>query len=240
MKLKFCKVDVGKPTPQKTFTRKVFRYYMEVIGYTRKEFTTILGVNHRIFTNGVKAYYTKEQIEKLKAKKIVKTNIGNRVRTWDEKLKNIERFIPGFTKLFITNTKENPEIVIRELLKINDEFYKFKQALKPIKKYLNQSLTRLGKDRLNMVGNGLEAKVKFILDDLGINYQCQFKLGKFFYDFRVNNTLIEVDGRQYHGKGINMPKDKLAKLKGFKVLRLPEIMILRQPLKIKGCLKKLV
>ncbi len=240
MKLKFCKVEVGKSKPQKTLTKKVFKYYFENMGYTRKDFTLKLKLNHRIFTNGLRSYYTAEDIEELRVKKIVKGNICKRVETWDEKLKDIERFIPGFTNLFKENTKENPDLVIKQLILINDEFYKFKKALKPIKKYLNQSLGRLGKRRLNMVSNGLEAKVKFMMDELGIKYICQYKVGKYSYDFKVGNTLIEVDGRQYHNTRDDKPKSQNALVNKFKLLRLKQTMVEKQPLKTRECLKKLV
>lgn len=240
MKLEFVKVDVGKSKPQKTLKKEVFKHYFETMGYSRKEFTTKLGLNHRVFTNGLKAYYTKEQIEELRIKKIVKTNIGNRVITWENKLKDIEVFIPGFTKLFIDNVKDNPEVVLEKLVEINDLFYKFKKALKPIKKYLNQSLTRLGKDRIRLVGNGLEATVKFILDDLGIIYTCQFPLGSYRYDFKINNTLIEVDGKQYHeDNSRDISKEKYAHNRGYKLLRLTEEMIKKQPIKTRKCLQNL-
>lgn len=240
MKLEFCRVNIhGKKNPQKTFTKVVFKYYFENLRYTRNDFVNILNVNHRIFTVGLRAYYSNKDIEKLRVQKIVNGNIGNRIKTWDEKLKDIEKFSPGFIDLFKFNVKENPEIVINKLLEINDNFYKFKQALKPIKKYLNQSLDRLGKDRLNMVGNGLEAKVKFILDDLGLKYKCQFKVDKFIFDFKVNNTLIEVDGKQFHNISRDKPKSKCAKDFKFNLLRLTENDIKTNPQKIIKCLKKL-
>lgn len=241
MQLEFVKVNIpGMERPQKTFTPEVFKYYFEIMGYSRKQFTTELGVNHRIFTRGLKAYYTPEHIERLRVKKIVRSNVGGRVKLWADKLADIEVFLPGFSKVFEDNIKDNPSIVMAEMVKLNDQFYKAKLAMRPIRTYINQSLSRLGEKRISIVANGLEAKVKFILDDLGLAYECQFKLGKYAYDFKVGETLIEVDG-QYHekGEGNDIVKTKKAIKSGYTLLRLTTDMIKKQPLKTRRCLAKL-
>ena len=52
--------------------------------------------------------------------------------------------------------------------------------------------------------SSLEIKVEKFLEDLGISFQKQFYLYSedkntlFFYDFKVNNVLIEVQGRYWH------------------------------------------
>lgn len=241
MKLAFTKVEVGKSKPQKTLTQKVFKYYFEELGYSRKDFTEKLGLNHRIFTYGLKVYYTREKIEELRAKKIVKTNIGNRIRTWEDKLSSIEKFYPGFTELFKENVKDSPEKVLEKLQEINDDFYRFKHAMKPIKKYLNQSLNRLGKERIRLVGNGLEFKVKNLLDGLSIPHSCQYPLGKYRFDFKIGESvLLEVDGKQYHrDTGKDSKKEVFANNQGYRVIRISESMINKQPLKTIECLKKL-
>lgn len=241
MQLVFVKVPQrGKSKPQKTLREDIFKYYLEELGYSRRMFTDILGLNHRIFTVGVMAYYTPEQMEKLRRKKIVKGNILGRMVKWEDKMANIEVFIPGFTKIFQDNIKDNPNAIMEVLVELNDKFYKAKHAMKPIKKYVNQSLKRSGGKRINLVSNGLEAKIKFILDELGFKYECQYKIKKYLYDFQVGKTLIEVDGR-YHEKTKDRDdlKENIAKTHGFKILRISEEMVKRQPLKTRRCLQRL-
>jgi very-short-patch-repair endonuclease len=226
---------------QKTLIEEQFRHYVEELLYTRKDFTSKLGLNHRYFTAGLRAYYSPEEVEELRRKKLVSSNIHCRVRTWEQKLSDIEPFYPGFTKIFQDNIKENPELVMKALIDLNDMFYKVKQAIKPIKKYANQSLSRQGKARMNFVANGLEARVKFALDELGIEYQPAFGIGNRRFDFRVGHTLIEVDGGQYHelGNKRDKVKEKLAKKAGYKILRLDEKLVKSQPLKLRRCLNQL-
>lgn len=240
MELQFTKVEVGKSKPQKTLAYPIFKYYFEVLGYTRKEFTTKLGVNHRVFTVGLKAYYSPEKIEELRRNKIVKSNVRGRIKKWEDKLKDIEILSPGFTSIFEGNIKDNPEYIMRALIELNDKFYRAKLAMRPIKKYTNQAISRKGGSRVNLVGNGLEARVKFILDELGITYHCQFPVGKYFFDFRVSNTLIEVDGKQYHDNSEkDEKKQKFAEKKGYTIIRLTEEQIKKEPLYTKRCLSQL-
>lgn len=83
-----------------------------------------------------------------------------------------------------------------------------------------------------------ELEVKKILEDNNINYEHQKYVGNKLFDFYLPdyNLLIEVDGVFYHGKGIKDEdlkydiqkgirindkfKDKLAKDRGFKLLRI--------------------
>lgn len=241
MELEFVKVNVPNKLPQKTLRKDIFEYYFETKGYTRKDFTSKLGLNHRIFTVGLRAYYTAEKIEELRTRKIVSSNIGKRVRKWEDKLNDIEVFSPGFKEIFKNNVKNNPEKVMQALIELNDKFYKAKIAMRPIKKYANQSLSRLGKDRMRLVANGLEAKFKFILDELGFKYTCQFSIGKYSYDFKVNNILFEIDGR-YHEDTLEYDKKKEDKAiaKGYKLIRFTEEELKKEPLRIRKCLKKLL
>lgn len=240
MELVFVKVAIkGCNQPQKTLREDIFKYYFEELHYTRKDFTSKLGLNHRIFTRGMKTYYTPEKIEELRIKKIVKHNTGGRVKLWDEKLNDIEVFVPGFKKLFEDNVKENPGVLMDRLIEINDKFYRFKLAVRPIKKYINQAISRKGEERKKFVANGLEAKVKFWLDDLGIKYECQFSLGKFFYDFRIGKTLLEVDGNLHTEKG-DFIKTNYAKVKGYSLYRINKEEIRKEPIRIKKWLKELL
>lgn len=242
MKLEFVKVTVpGYNNPQRTLVYEVFKYYFEDLQYTRKMFTEKLGVNHRVFTIGLRAYYTPEKIEELRAKKIVRSNIGVRVKQWADKLGDIEVFLPGFSTLFQDSIKEHPEKVMLALVELNDKFYRAKEAMKPIKKYANQAIKRKGGSSICLVANGLEARFKFILDELGIEYESQFNIRKYSYDFKVGNNLIEVDGR-YHEKTRlrDKIKNKVAKDEGYNIIRFTEDQVKKQPLKIKRCLKNLV
>ena len=58
--------------------------------------------------------------------------------------------------------------------------------------------------------NQLEAKLARLMDEAGIDYQWQFRLGRYVYDFRLpNRTLIEVHGSFWHGEPRIYPPDKL-------------------------------
>lgn len=58
--------------------------------------------------------------------------------------------------------------------------------------------------------NQLEAKLARLMDEAGIDYQWQFRLGRFVYDFRLpNSTLIEVHGSYWHADPRLYPPDKL-------------------------------
>ena len=58
--------------------------------------------------------------------------------------------------------------------------------------------------------NQLEAKLARLMDEAGIDYQWQFRLGRYVYDFRLSNhTLIEVHGSYWHGDPRIYPPDKL-------------------------------
>lgn len=241
MELVFVKVIIpGKNNPQKTLREDIFRYYFEDLKYTRKKFTSELGLNHRIFTYGIKAYYKAEDVEELRVKKIVRSNLGQAITKWEDKLKAIEVFQPGFTGLFKDNIKDNPEVVMKAIVELNDKFYRAKIAIRPIKKYTNQAITRKGGNRVNLVGNGLEARIKFMLDELGIIYECQYKLGKYYFDFRVGKFLLEVDGAKYHANPKkDMIKTRLAQSQGFEIIRITDEMIKKQPLKVRKCLLRL-
>lgn len=235
----------GIDKPQKTLREEVFRYFFEDLGYTRKDFTEKLNLNHRRFTTGLRAYYNPEDIEELRVKKIVNGNIGSRVKTWDDKLGDVEKFIPNYKTLFRDNLKDNPEMLMQLIVKTNQDFYKFKEAIKPIKKYLNQALKRRGLNSIRLVSNGLEAKVATMLSNLQIDYVSQYRVGKHYYDFYLtnSNTLLEVHGKQFHTSEPDIKKDKLksklAKKSGYNYYSITDKQIKTQPIKTKECLKKL-
>jgi len=58
--------------------------------------------------------------------------------------------------------------------------------------------------------NQLEAKLAWLMDEAGTDYQRQFRLGRYVCDFRLpKNTLVEVHGSYWHGDPRLYPPDKL-------------------------------
>lgn len=57
----------------------------------------------------------------------------------------------------------------------------------------------------------------------GIEYEHQFQLGEYFYDFKAGNTLIEYDEPHHHSdskqRAIDLQKDLYAKSRGYNVMR---------------------
>jgi len=71
-------------------------------------------------------------------------------------------------------------------------------------------------------GSSLEKKLSHILDSMGVEFETQFQIGGFRYDFKLNNVLIEVQGSYWHSKPQRIQRDeykrKLAIKSGYKLL----------------------
>ncbi|MBM3322200.1 hypothetical protein FJY69_01780 [candidate division WOR-3 bacterium] len=58
--------------------------------------------------------------------------------------------------------------------------------------------------------NRLEAKFAGLLDDWGLDYQWQFRLGRYVYDFELpGRLLVEVHGTYWHADPRFYPPDQL-------------------------------
>jgi len=76
---------------------------------------------------------------------------------------------------------------------------------------------------LPYVGFG-EMEVADILENAGVQYQTQFAIDSFNYDFKVGKTLLEIDGPSARNK-VRRERDtlktRLAESKGYRVLHIP-------------------
>ena len=196
---------------------KCFRHLVEVEGYTKKKIRDKFGIGHRIWALSLNTYYTPLEIEKLRRKKIMSTRQSVKPVRWRERAKVLENFYPGIIKLVEDGNYEKILGVIREL---NHLIYDSKESLRLLLKHVRHGSKRRGL-KLNLVANALEYKVEKVLIELGLNYICQYPIGKRQFDFRVGKLLIEVDGR-YHSERTDKVKNKLAHKKGYKLLRLKE------------------
>lgn len=246
MEIKYVTIKIpGYKNPQTIIEESQFRHLFETQGYSRKAFRDKLGIGPSKFNKSVWYYYTPEQIQQLKASKIRKGNLGERHTAWEDKFKAIEAFIPGFKDLFISNIHDNPQVVMEAIVKLNDLFFIAKRAAKPIKKYANQSLKRLGLPSIKLTASALEQKVKGVIQELGFECESQVMIehkgNRYFYDLGVGNHLIEVDGKHHDFPdkypGRDRLKDTIAKEHGYRLLRVGYTMINKQPIKLKKCLK---
>lgn len=204
-------------------------------GYTRKK-ARELGIGSRLWNNSYSLYVKNDNI---RVDKIKTTNAINRLKQWDESLNKLEVISPGITKLFRDNLKDNPEVLTQELEKLNDLFHEMKIFTRQSKKYIRQSCERKGVPYIKFVANTSEYKLKKILKDLGCEIEVQPYINKLWYDFRVNNFLIELDGESYHTTEKDEYKEKVAKENGYQLLRIntkelsDEVSLIK---KIKKCL----
>ena len=72
---------------------------------------------------------------------------------------------------------------------------------------------------------------------MGLEVEVQPYIGKKWFDFKVGNTLIELDGPQYHGDEKDDIKNALAKKYGFNILRI-KVKELEHTYTLKNKLKK--
>lgn len=241
MKIEFVKVKYpGFSNPQKVLTKECFDYYWITLGYSRKKFTEILGLNHRIFTRSSNYYYNNLEIEKLRTKKLIHWHNRENHTGWLDSLEALEKFQPGFREEMKAAYTLNPLGAFKRLVEINNLMYEVKLGLKKCRKHLRSRLKRKG--LLNQVpkfiANGLEYKFTKILREMGLGFKPQYKIGTKIFDFKIKGkkVLIECDGR-YHTPESNKLKDKIAHKKGYILLRFTEREIKVEPLKIKECLK---
>jgi very-short-patch-repair endonuclease len=190
-------------------------------GLTKKKLLSDYGLGHRVWTYSMENLnLSDKELETLRRKKITKTRAKNSTIKWQDRAKIIEQFFPGLILLVENN---NYEEALKTLIKANDTIYDLKEAVRLVLKHLRHGAKRRNIS-INLVANALEYKVKRVLDKMGLNYKCQFRIGKRFYDFKIKGkkVLIEVDGKQYHSKASNKEKDNIAKSKGYFLIRIKE------------------
>ena len=90
----------------------------------------------------------------------------------------------------------------------------------------------------------IENRLKTELDNLGISYEFQYPVGKYILDFHIENSLVklnvECDGKEFHSdfeaKNHDNERDLYMQKCGYKVLRLPGVLIWNSP---KFCVEKI-
>jgi very-short-patch-repair endonuclease len=187
-------------------------------GLSRKKAAKI-GIGSKLFNNTLKYYYSESEIEASRVDKIKNANNLERFNTWKDNLDRLEPIVPGITKLFRDNLKNNPELIELKLQELNEWFYEIKDFIKTTKKYIRQSVNRNGGKPLKLVANLSEYKVRRILIELGYEVENQFYIKPYWYDFRVGNYLIEYDG-QNHTDVRDKAKNQLAKKHGYTIIRI--------------------
>jgi len=195
-----------------------FRELFEKKQLTKKQFIA-LGYNHRIWTRSVKKYYTKERVEELRRKKIRKGKALSYGLKWRDRATILESFKPGIIDLVESDDYRS---AIEKVVEINDMVYEAKEAVRLVLKHLRHGAKRRG-IRINLIANALEFKMKKILMGMGIEFIPQYRIGIRSYDFKLlkHKILLEVDGR-FHSERVDTIKDKLAKKKGYTLIRIPE------------------
>lgn len=217
MKPKIIKIPGKTKSGISIIEESCFRHMVEKLGYTKKRMKAEFGIGHRIWGLSLNTYYTPEQVEELRIKKMMSSRQSVRPIRWKERAKVLEQFEPGITKLIEERSIEEALIIIQNL---NYKIYEAKESLRLVLKHLRHAGKRRGIN-INLVANALEFKVEKVLKSLNLTYTCQYRIGKRFYDFKVGNLLIEVDGR-YHNEKTDSIKNKLAHKKGYTLLRIPE------------------
>lgn len=74
--------------------------------------------------------------------------------------------------------------------------------------------------------SSIEVATAAWLDERGINYRQQVRVGRFVADFVVGNTIVEVDGDYWHSLPKVIARDERKRLAyrraGFRLIRIPE------------------
>ena len=121
----------------------------------------------------------------------------------------------NMSKAMKERIKRDPDCVKTRLGKKHTEESKMKMSISR-SKYLESAKPFISKP---------ERELAKILDDMNINYMQQVRVENKCFDFFIpdRNLLIEVDGRYWHNLPDNKENDeyknKLAKSKGYKLLR---------------------
>lgn len=187
-------------------------------GITRKK-APELGIGSRIWNNSYNYHYNKDEINSHRVDKIKTTNAQNRYTQWRDSLSKLETISPGISDLVLDNLKDNPELIMDELERLSDLFYEMKIFMRQSKKYIRQACIRKGVPYKKMVANTSEYQLKVLLKSLFDDVEVQPYIEKYWYDFRVGNYLIELDGESYHTDERDRLKENIAEKHGFNVIR---------------------
>lgn len=222
MEIKFVTIK-GKSNYSRTVVdENQFKQLFVKEGKSKKWFAKN-GVGHRRWRQTLDHWgYDEKTIENLRRNKILKGSTLNKTTKFSERVIRVSNRFPEIAEA-LKLYESNPAIMAQTIMDINTSIYELKEDLRLIKKHVNNRLTR-NDIKVNFVANALENKVKIILDELNLNHISSWKVDNSFYDFYLPeyNLLIEVDGKQHHSPKLNLPKNRLAKSKGYKLLRIKE------------------
>lgn len=209
-------------------------------GITRKK-ARQFNIGSTIWNNSSNYHYTPKELEEQRVNKMRTTNSLKRYEQWEDNLQTLENLSPGISSLFKDNLRNNPEIIMDEIERLSDMFHEMKLFIKQSKKYIRQSCKRKGIPYKKMVANSSEYLLKKTLKELGFKPIVQPYMNKLWYDFLVGNTLIELDGSNYHTDERDEYKNEIAIKSGYDLLRincdeLNDLETLK--IKLKTCLHK--
>lgn len=188
-------------------------------GYSRKKARS-LGIGSKLWNNSYEHHLTPKQREEYRVKRIRKVNKDERILIWGTYLSKLEKSFPGIYKTFTENLEDHPEVILGEIDRLNDLYYETKEFISITKKWIRQACKRRGIPPIRLVSNLSEYKVKRVLLELGYKPEVQFRVGKYSYDFKVDNYVIEFDGDQYHTDLRDLPKEKALGDLGLTLIRI--------------------
>lgn len=221
---------------------KDFKYYYQELNYSRKRFKEELKVGSKLFQNSLHHWYTDEEIEEIRRKRIShgrKDNFINHnyqdfsraINEYDlEIINDLEDINPGLIKLVETyEDLETKKLLSLELfntyIKLKEYSFWIKERIKKLRRSINSRIGIDFNDELGITFN--IRKHEFIianeLKKKGYEIKHQFRIKKensdyySFYDlyFPKLNLLLELDSTQFHIEE-NIEKRKLAEDNNFK------------------------
>lgn len=238
------KLEVLKINNISILIEKDFKYYYEELGYSRKKFKNILEVGSKLFIHSLHYYYTDEQIEELRNKKISRTSrkTDNFIRhsyldktrafsdfdltIYKELLKinsNLEGKLENYEK--VESKKELAQELYNTYLTLFQYSLWIKEKIQKIRKSVNNKLGIDLNQELN-ISFSIRQHELLIADELrnlGIEVKHQYRIRNreffVFYDLFLPdfNCLIELDTTQFHeNNDKDLLKKELAIKEGFK------------------------
>lgn len=227
-------------------TEKDFRYYYEELGYSRKKFKNLLNVGSKLFGHSLHYYYTDEQIELLRTKKISRTHRGIDNFIMHSYLDKTRAFSEFDLYVYQELIKINPDLMnkledyekVESKKELAQEFYNTYLILFQYSLWLKDKIQKIRKSVNSKLGIDLnkELNISFsikqhellVADELrklniDVKHQYRIKNEEYFvfYDLFLPtfNCLIELDTVQFHEKNDkDLIKKELAIKEGFKFL----------------------
>lgn len=195
-------------------------------GETKKSFNTKYKIGHRIWSLSIKeSGLTELEVERMRRDKLISRGFRlGKVKRVKQRVQQISRVFPDLIKIYEKYKLSDPNRIHKEVIKIHDKIFELKKDLQALKKHYKRQVVNSGSKPGNFSSNSWEYKVKKILKDQGYKVRVQKRIGKYFFDLYLPEfkILVEVDSDQYHSKEIDKPKNKIAKKKGYKLIRITQ------------------